>query len=232
MIDRTAFYDSVRGSLFRGSLSKAQVQGLEKLLDVWFGHYHDHLDSRASISMLAYLLGTAYHETARTMQPVRETLANTDSQAIDRLDIAWAKGRLGQVKTPYWRNGYFGRGYVQLTHRSNYEKAGSKLKIDLVNNPSLALDPEYAAHILFRGSLEGWFTGAKLSDYITPTTTSFVSARAIINGRDRAMKIAEYADDFNVALRGAYTGVPKVPKTEPRVSWVATLINAIMRIFK
>lgn len=239
MIDKKTFYDSVRGWLFNGNMSKSQVEGLENLLDVWFTDYHHRFEKSVSLRMLAYMLATAYHETSRTMQPVRETLATTDKQAIDRLDRAWARGKLGSVRTPYWRDGFFGRGYVQLTHRRNYEKASAKLKVDFVSNPSLAMDRTYAAHILFRGSIEGWFTSLRLSDYIKPTTTSYVSARAIINGRDRATHVAGYAQYFEKALMKSYNGVAITPSSatpaappEKQDSWITVLINAIMGIFR
>ncbi|NPT58184.1 peptidoglycan-binding protein [Paraburkholderia elongata] len=45
---------------------------------------------------------------------------------------------------------YKGRGYVQLTGRSNYETYGPKLNpsVDLVTNPDLAGDPEIASSLL------------------------------------------------------------------------------------
>lgn len=43
---------------------------------------------------------------------------------------------------------YKGRGYIQLTGRSNYTHYGLVFGIDLVNNPDLALDPIIAAKIL------------------------------------------------------------------------------------
>ena len=119
------------------------------------------------ISHRAYLLATAYHETAFTMQPITEYGGVRYFDKYDTGKLAAALGNTPQADG----DGYFfrGRGYVQITGRANYQKAGQKLKIDLVNNPDLALDPRIAADILVRGSTEGWFTGKSLNDYLTPT---------------------------------------------------------------
>jgi len=87
------------------------------------------------------------------MQPVREAMASTDAEAIARLERAWAAGRMTGVRTAYWRRdadgkSWLGRGYVQLTHKSNYIRAGRELGVDLVGNPDLAMDPAIAARIL------------------------------------------------------------------------------------
>ncbi|MDB5097754.1 MAG: Membrane-bound lytic murein transglycosylase precursor, partial [Cyanobacteria bacterium RYN_339] len=42
---------------------------------------------------------------------------------------------------------YKGRGYIQLTGRSNYRYYGQKLGLDLENNPDLAMRPDVAARI-------------------------------------------------------------------------------------
>jgi predicted chitinase len=42
---------------------------------------------------------------------------------------------------------YKGRGFIQITGRDNYNRAGQALGIDLVNNPKLASNPEVAAKI-------------------------------------------------------------------------------------
>jgi putative chitinase len=44
---------------------------------------------------------------------------------------------------------YRGSGYVQLTGRSNYEKFGSIVGIDIVSDPELARQPESAARLAF-----------------------------------------------------------------------------------
>lgn len=165
----------------------------------------------------AYVLGTSYHETAHTMEPVRETLAQTDNSAIARLDRAWQRGLLPWVKSAYWRDGFFGRGYVQLTHRFNYERAGRELGVDMVSDPSVALDAQISAEVTVRGMLEGWFTGKKLSDYITLQASDYVGARRIVNGTDRARAIAEHAREYEAALLAEGYGVEKpVPVVNER----------------
>ena len=39
---------------------------------------------------------------------------------------------------------YFGRGYIQLSGRENYTKAGKALRLDIVNHPELVEQPEIA----------------------------------------------------------------------------------------
>ena len=181
----------------------------------------------------AYVLATAEHETGGTFKPVREAFAKTDAQAKSRLETAFKKGQLKWVKTPYWRDGFFGRGFVQLTHEYNYKKAGEKLGLDLVKNPSLALKPEIAAQILVLGMKEGWFTGKKLSDYITIQKSSFKQARRIVNGMDRAAKIAALAVKHDKALKDAGYGVDEkapTPPARPKPSIIQIIIDIILQL--
>jgi predicted chitinase len=49
---------------------------------------------------------------------------------------------------------YRGRGFVQLTGKSNYRKYGNAIGVDLVDNPDLALDPRTAAAVMAEYFLE------------------------------------------------------------------------------
>ena len=95
---------------------------------------------------------------------------------------------------------YYGRGYVQLTWKNNYEKYSGLLGIDLVGTPDLALEPGVAAFVLVHGFKTGTFTGRKISDYISADKTDFVNARRCINGLDKAYEIARLAEKFMTQL--------------------------------
>jgi len=159
----------------------------------------------APLAWTAYALATAYHETASTMQPIKEYGGPT---YLTRMyDIAGARSVLAQnMGNTCAGDGvkYCGRGYVQLTWKNNYKKAGDALGVDLVNHPDSALDPVVAAKVMRRGMQEGWFTGKKFSDYLPgagPAKLSqYALARFIINGSDKAAQIAGHAVAFQAAL--------------------------------
>lgn len=184
-LNRDVFFGQIRG-LF-GRISQSQVDGLNSLLDAVGG---------CLINEAAYMLATAYHETAATMQPIDEYGKGRGKDYGKRLKMS---------RKPYSDTLplYYGRGYVQLTWYENYEKAGKKVGVDLLNEPGLALSAPIAAKIMREGMLEGWFTGKKLSDYIGLRTADYVGARRIINGTDKANLIAGYAVAFELALRKA-----------------------------
>jgi len=199
-IRRRQFLAAARRDPCRGRLLQRQVEGFSAILDVW--------QERArggDVRQLAYVLATAFHETAATMQPVRETLARTDAEAIRRLDAAFAAGRLKSVRQPYWRpdaegKSWLGRGLVQLTHRRNYEAMSQVTGVDLVADPSRAMDMGVSVVILIEGMRCGSFTGHGLDDYFTPGREDWTGARRIINGTDRAELVAGYGRAFARAL--------------------------------
>lgn len=207
--DYGAFYDWLRGNKMLGpKISAGEFEGCDKIVSAC---------ARAGwgISWIAYALATTYHETAGTMQPIKEIGGPAYfTRMYDIRGSRPAKAReLGNL-TPGDGAKYPGRGYVQLTGRKNYEKATAKLRalgydVDLVADPDRAMDPEIAAVILVLGMREGWFTGRDIDDDLPadgPATQSqFVASRDIINGRDKQEMIAEYAADFQTALQeGGY----------------------------
>jgi len=190
------FWTAVR-KLFGGALTQSQVNGIETILAASDG---------LPIGHRAYLLATAKHETADTMQPITEYGGRKYFDKYDTGKLAKALGNTPDKDGDGYL--YRGRGYVQITGMANYAKAGDKLGIDLIGNPDAALNPTVAARILVRGCSEGWFTGKKLDDYLPD---DFRNARRVVNGTDRADLIAGYAIEFGKAL--ALDTAPKPPST-------------------
>lgn len=103
-----------------------------------------------------------------------------------------------------------GRGYIQLTGRSNYEQAGKYLGIDLINNPDLAADPDVAALV----ALWYWRVARKS----IPRHAREGNIRAVtklINGGeiglpDRTQRFKQYlAKEQRAAQLGTTTSPPK-----------------------
>lgn len=197
MNSEAKFYDAVRnGKLLGPTLSPSEVSGLSAILSAMAG---------APLAWTAYALATAYHETAHTMQPINELGGDAyffrryDPQG-NRPDIA---KQLGNTQ-PGDGARFHGRGYVQLTGRNNYALASTKLGVDLIGHPELALSDDVAARVMRRGMQESWFTGKGFADYLpgsgAATPDQFTKARRIINGQDRAAEIAGYAIQFQQAL--------------------------------
>jgi putative chitinase len=198
-INRQAFFDRVRASLFAGKLLPDRVAGLNHLLDAWEARH-----AAQDIRWLAYALATAYHETGFTMQPVTEQggtlyltyMYNPLSTNPKRAALARANGNL------HTGDGvrYCGRGYVQLTWVNNYRRIGDLSDVDLLSHPERALAPGIAARILYESMIGGWFSGVGLGRYFNAKTTDWKNARRIINGLDCADRIASYAKVFQPAL--------------------------------
>jgi hypothetical protein len=193
-MDRAIFFDGIR-NLFGGKMTAKQVSGCTALLDEWY--QTNRARAAKDDRLLAYMLATAFHETARTMQPIRE--------------YGRGKGKKYGVKDPATGHVYYGRGYVQLTWKFNYQKAKDEIGPDFVADPDLALDPAYAAKILFDGCMAGWFTGKALAAYINAERCDYANARRVVNGTDKAQLIAGYARTFERALTSAVAAAPVSP---------------------
>lgn len=187
-MDAAAFFASIRRPDRCGPLKTSQVEGLNTVLAACEG---------APLAYTAYMLATAWHETNRTMQPVREAY--------------WLSEEWRRTHLRYYP--WYGRGYVQLTWEPNYAKADGELHKamilkageGLLITPDLAMHADVAAFIMRRGMEQGWFTGVKLSTVLpakgVATRKQYMDARTIINGRDKADLIEDYAQWFERALR-------------------------------
>ncbi|MBK7380728.1 MAG: hypothetical protein IPJ03_17360 [Ignavibacteriales bacterium] len=165
-----------------GKFNEQQKDGLKFLLNKLS------LSKRIPLlRMRAYVLATVRFETAYTYEPITEY------------------GSEKYLKSkPYYP--YIGRGYIQLSWKSNYEKFGGALNIDLVGNPKLANEPETAWKILEMGMTDNFgvqdpdFTNYTLEDFFKryQQFQDFYRARKIINPKDYDSyePIAQMAEGF------------------------------------
>jgi putative chitinase len=176
------FFASVRKQF--GKLTTPQVEGFNAILAACGA-------AGWGMAYAADALATAWLETNKTMQPVREAY--------------WVSEEWRRKNLRY--HPHYGRGYVQLTWDYNYKTADEKLGLGgtLIANLDRALEPEIAAKILVRGMEEGWFTRKKLADYLpkdgAAAHDAFKQSRRIINGTDRWDDLADFALKFQAALQ-------------------------------
>lgn len=131
------------------------------------------------VGTISYMFGTIYAETG-----VKNFSPSTT-------EVIGNKNR----NEGYVKEGFYGRGWVQLTHKHKYEVASKALHKNFLKNPDLALDPDNAYEILFRGMNDGWIevyrssiNGAvarevpiKLGDFVSSKEINYDLARAVIN---------------------------------------------------
>lgn len=108
-----------------------------------------------------------------------------------------------QLENKYPGDGfkYRGRGYCQVTGRGHYASFGQRLSIALLANPDLALRPDISYRVMSEGMVHGLFTGVSLSNYLNEARKDYANARRIINGMDKAAKIAHDAMKFEICLK-------------------------------
>lgn len=142
-MNRKVFFDAIRQSLFTGSMSQSQVDGINHVLDYREDKWPDMPDNE-----LAYLLATDKWETAHTMQPIKEMGSET---------------YLRSKKYYPW----YGRGLVQITWKANYEKFGIANPDDALTWP-VALDVIFRGMIfgMFTGRKLADYISPEKLDYV------------------------------------------------------------------
>jgi len=106
---------------------------------------------------------------------------------------------------------FAGKGYIQITGRSNYEKMGKAIGEDLVNKPELLLDPTIAR----KASVQWW------KDNVRPKNPDYNDNKVvtkIVNGgynglTDRKKRLDKYTESPIISVR---------PRLRPEVSVPAT----------
>lgn len=179
-MDERAFFSAVRAKPFRGRLTPKQVDGLRRITG-------EATTRETPLKHLAYILATSFHETARTMQPIREM--GGEAYLRSKRYYPWV-----------------GEGLVQVTWEVNHRKFGA-------TKPGQMLSWPIALRAIFDGMTKGMFTGKRLADYINDEKTDYKAARRIVNGMDKAATIAGYAVAFEAALSAAGYGAhdPQTP---------------------
>lgn len=196
------FFGRIRPYMPRGRLTQNQVKGFEAIIDFCAAR-------GMRRSHCAYILATAYHETAFRMRPVREGLAKSNLGAIRAVTNLYDRGIISRNYALPHANGhsYYGRGLVQLTFIENYKKVGDLLGVDLVNNPDLMLQNEYSVPALVLGMEKGLFRRRRDLSMLPslPSDDEWINARDIINGdvKKNGPKIAQHAKLFLLALQEA-----------------------------
>lgn len=194
-IDRAKFFAHLRSGaapMFGRSLSKGQVAGIEGILD-GFAVTGDGRDKT-----LAYGLATARREVGAGMVPVREGFKKTDAEARAYV-LKHYPAKYGKPAGP-WGHVYYGRGYVQLTWLDNYQREG------IAADPDKALDPVFAAELMFKGLLDGRWNGAgKGIAFYLPTggPDDLKNARRTVNITDHWEEIAGFYRQFMAAIDAA-----------------------------
>jgi predicted chitinase len=124
------------------------------------------------------------------MVPVREGFSKSNAEAIDHVrkhNRAYGKMENGHV--------YYGRGYVQLTWDYNYRKEG------ILNNPDKALEPDFAAIVLFKGLLDGRWNGKGKGLRYYIDSGKIIEARRTVNVLNKAKIVAGFYENYLDCLR-------------------------------
>jgi hypothetical protein len=136
----------------------------------------------------AYGLATCRIEVGYKLKPVREGFKKTDAEAREHVrNRAYGK-QIGE-------HSYYGRGYVQLTWDYNYEAEG------IIDNPDKALEPDFAARLLFKGLLDGRWNGRAKGLKYYLDKGDIKGARRTVNVQNKAQLVADFYKQYLKCLR-------------------------------
>lgn len=128
-------------------------------------------------------LATVRVEVGRAFKPIREYASGEAYEG--RRD-------LGNTDTGDGKK-FAGKGYIQLTGRSNYAVYGQKLGLDLISNPELALDVQVGAKILAL-----YFKNRRVNEACN--SKNWLLARKLVNGVNRATGMPNGWNEFSSVI--------------------------------
>ena len=144
----------------------------------------------ADKAMVLMALSTIRAETAG-FEPISEGKSRFNtSPGGHPFDLYDNRKDLGNKGSPDGNN-FKGRGFIQLTGRSNYDIHGKAIGQDLINNPELANNPDIAAQLLasFLKAKEDRIRNA-LAD------SDMALARKLVNGGSHGLR--SFTDSFRI----------------------------------
>ena len=191
---------------FYGPLESVQGTNLEQVF--WLIEEEPILDEHK-----AFLLATFSIDTLHFFSP---TISPGTPSAFKHLGEGELAQRLGNTD-PKDAFKYRPRGYNGVAGKKYYARIKDKYGVDVLRRPDqLAKDAQLAYRVAVEGVTEGWLTGHKLEDVLTPENQDFAAARArcsILGGK--SVTFAKCVEIWTKALH-AFVTVPQGKKLPPR----------------
>jgi peptidoglycan hydrolase-like protein with peptidoglycan-binding domain len=143
-------------------------------------------DRQLTKAQIAYILATAEHESD-SFNTLEEYSKGNQYEG---------RGDLGNTH-PGDGVRFKGRGYVQLTGRLNYTRYSQITGLDLIKLPIILMNrAALSVFVIVDGMMLGVYTRRRLDEFVNNQKQDFFNARQVVNGHDRADKIAAQADDW------------------------------------
>jgi len=142
---------------------------------------------------LAAFLAQCAHETL-DFKHMKEIGGKLDFKKYD-IRFAPRKAKILGNTQPGDGAKYKGRGYIQLTGKDNYRRAGQALGIDLVNKPELVERPDIAAKVAV------WFWKERVRDKVDSFKDTKSVTKPINPGMKHLDKRQEKHQAFQVAMK-------------------------------
>jgi predicted chitinase len=151
----------------------------------------------------------------------------TKNDLIENAPILRYEGRLDLGNTrPGDGARFVGRGYLMITGRANYQIYGTKIGVDLVNNPERVEDPSISAKVLveyFLNRKERFLTALQAKDYVL--------LGRLVNGGSYGMSDVQNKFALYQKVLAAHpdgTGLNKILEVA-NPDWVTIHVPAILR---